>query len=232
MMKKHSNVLHLCVVIEHRQSINHRALAGEIPTLDCDLDAPNGNEDADIYDHWRYANKHIPQMLNREYEDPTSLLQTVSDGKELTAKNLVSPEHPLVLTRPILITDTAASIGMKTLQDENKPKVTIADFGELIGMDHPVTVMDVRIQEELEGWSFRDLVDYFTDEDRLYTTSRNRHASEPQSVLNQISLEFSNTPLRDKFTSPSFVRELDWIDTVWPRSRRNRGHSTSFEPPN
>lgn len=123
----------------------------------------------------------------------------------------------------MLITDTAASIGMKTFQNRSKSKISISEFGKLIGMSHPVTVMDVRNQEELEGWNFGDLVDYFTDEDRLYTTSRNRHGSEPQRVLNQISLEFSHTPLREKFNSPSFVRELDWIDTVWPRSKRNRG---------
>ena len=35
-------------------------------------------------------------------------------------------------------------------------------------------------------------------------------------VLNQISLEFSQTPLRRKILSPQFVRDLDWIDNAWP----------------
>jgi Cupin-like domain/Jumonji helical domain len=34
-------------------------------------------------------------------------------------------------------------------------------------------------------------------------------------VLNQISLEFSHTPLRAKVQSPQFVRDLDWIDQAW-----------------
>jgi len=199
-------------------SINYRALAGEVPAFDYDLDKDNTE-----FDYHRYANKHILQVLDRDYDDTSSILQIVSNGQNLTAKNLLSTEHPLTLNRPMLITDTAASIGMKTFQNRSKSKISISEFGKLIGMSHPVTVMDVRNQEELEGWNFGDLVDYFTDEDRLYTTSRHRQPSDPSRVLNQISLEFSHTPLRDKFSSPSFVRELDWIDTVWPRSKRNRG---------
>jgi len=208
-------------------SINYRKLAGEIPAFDYDVDKKDGEKDDTNtkFDYHQYANKHIRQVVNRTYEDKDSILQIISDGTELTATNLASPDHHLTLTRPMLITDTAASIGMKTFQNPNKPKIPISDFGKLIGMNHPVTVMDVRNQEELEGWNFGDLVDYFTDEDRMYTTSRHRHngSPDPQRVLNQISLEFSHTPLRDKFSSPSFVRELDWIDTVWPHSKRIRG---------
>jgi hypothetical protein len=35
-------------------------------------------------------------------------------------------------------------------------------------------------------------------------------------VLNQISLEFSKTPLSQHILSPKFVRDLDWIDHAWP----------------
>ena len=103
-------------------------------------------------------------------------------------------------------------------------------------MDHPVSVMDVKTQDEMEGWIISDLVEYFEDEDRLYQLRQYNHnslnghsrhkkkfqplkASKPR-VLNQISLEFSNTVLKRETMSPSFVRELDWIDTIWPVEKR------------
>ena len=42
-------------------------------------------------------------------------------------------------------------------------------------------------------------------------------------VLNVISLEFSDTPLMKHVQSPRIVRELDWIDTVWPKDRKVSG---------
>ena len=119
-------------------------------------------------------------------------------------------------------------------------------MANVIGPAHPVSVIDVRHQEEMEGWTLGDLVDYFEDEERLQkatnvpeaaTTSPNRrrrraaasHAIQKQQeqqqpkVLNQISLEFSQTPLHDMVKSPQFVRDLDWIDHAWPQERRRQG---------
>ena len=36
-------------------------------------------------------------------------------------------------------------------------------------------------------------------------------------MLNLISLEFSGTPLAAEVQSPSFVRQIDWIDQTFPR---------------
>lgn len=38
-----------------------------------------------------------------------------------------------------------------------------------------------------------------------------------------ITLEFSNTNMNLKVQSPSFVRNIDWIDLIWPLERRIRG---------
>ena len=46
--------------------------------------------------------------------------------------------------------------------------ITICEIGEEIGMKHPVSVMDVKTQDEMEGWVVRDLVEYFEDGDQLY----------------------------------------------------------------
>ena len=39
-------------------------------------------------------------------------------------------------------------------------------------------------------------------------------------ILNQISLELSNTPMMAHVQSPKFVREIDWIDRAWPQDRK------------
>lgn len=39
---------------------------------------------------------------------------------------------------------------------------------------------------------------------------------EKDRLLNVISLEFSHTKLEDYVMSPTIVRQLDWVDTVWP----------------
>ena len=47
-------------------------------------------------------------------------------------------------------------------------------------------------------------------------------------ILNQISLEFSDTPLGEKVVSPQFVRDLDWIDNCWPSNLRQRYNNQSY----
>ena len=87
--------------------------------------------------------------------------------------------------------------------------------------------MDCRTQEEVDGWIFRDLVDYFEDDDRLYQSRKCQKT--PDRVLNQISLEFSHTPMKNQIESPLFVRQLDWIDNVWPAHLRMAGHYPSVQ---
>jgi JmjC domain. len=132
---------------------------------------------------------------------------------------------------PIWIQDNAESIGMKLpTPSKHDSTVTIREIGLKIGMDHPVTVMDVRTQDELDGWNFCDICEYFEDDDRKYqltispTRSRARaHRSYVPRVLNQISLEFSLTDLANHVRSPQFVRDIDWIDHMWPKKRRLAG---------
>ena len=95
-------------------------------------------------------------------------------------------------------------------------------------MSHSITVMDVRTQDELDGWNFQDMVDHFEDEGRQYKANinqsplnnkRRKHLSRG-IVLNQISLEFSLTALGKLVNSPQFVREMDWIEHMWPKERK------------
>jgi len=179
-----------------------------------------------------YANRHIPTLIHRSFDPYSDILQVVTDGSILTSANLADPSHPLTIHRPILIQDDAASIGMKLpLPSTHNSTFSIRDIGEKIGMDHPVTVMDVRTQDELDGWNFCDICDYFEDDDRKYrltiSPKRSRVSSTQRyyvpRVLNQISLEFSLTDLAHHVKSPQFVRDLDWIDLMWPSDRRCAG---------
>lgn len=258
---------------------------------------PNPNPSHPNNDEHDYANKHVPQVLHRTYQDTKDIIQMIHDGSQLNIQNFIDPNHSLSIHKPIMVTDTAASIGMKVPKGKSKikkkvmlsspassmkvstlsnilvqetmnpdvitsistsstdnnidnnnnsttheyhhPPITIREIGQIIGMNHPVSVMDVKTQDEMEGWCMTDLVEYFEDEDRLYQQNKdishpnNNHSnpsltsprrklkkSSKPRVLNQISLEFSNTTLRKHTLSPSFVRDIDWIDNIWPRNRR------------
>jgi hypothetical protein len=187
------------------------------------------------------------------------VLQIVTDGRELTAENLVKGE--LSISTPILVVDTPLSIGLtvpKAPRGRGRAggaaaaAVTVRDIADIIGHSYPISVIDVQHQEELDGWTMGDLVDYFEDaEQRLASQQqaaalllsvtngnrRHRHCrraaatlamqkqrGEPvRVVLNQISLEFSGTPLRRMVSSPRFVRDMDWIDHAWPSDRKDAG---------
>lgn len=199
-----------------------------------------------------YANRHVKSFLKMPEHDLDSSssnnIQIIYDGKQLTANKLLN-NSDITLSRPILVRDTPESIGMKVLKFP-KRQVTVADIAAIIGETYPLHVIDVEHQEELEGWTLGDLVDYFEDEARLFqpahdqelirkitteasptTGKRRRKAAEKAllktgihrpRVLNQISLEFSKTPLRSRIQSPQFVRDIDWIDNAWPRRPNER----------
>jgi hypothetical protein len=192
----------------------------------------------------QHANRHVGKFLSLSETDVNGRsIQVVENGRILTAKRLLQNKDELTLTRPILVNDTPESIGMNVLSFPNR-QVAVRDIADIIGHHQPVHVIDVEHQEELEGWTLADLVEYFEDEERLLSqhqeeaarltvsktsrSQRRRKAAEKcivttsaqrPRVLNQISLEFSATPLRNKMQSPKFVRDLDWIDHAWPRPK-------------
>lgn len=182
-------------------------------------------------------------------ENANNPVQIIRDGRHLTAQRLLRNQE-ITLTKPILVHDKPQSIGMRILEFPNNRQVTVRDVADLLGHHYPVHVIDVQHQEELEGWTLADLVEYFEDEERLLhqhrqeflatqehnddsgTNRRRRKAAEKcmdlakqqrPRVLNQISLEFSKTALSDKILSPQFVRDLDWIDNAWPREKNADG---------
>ena len=87
---------------------------------------------------------------------------------------------------------------------------SVMDIKALVGKQFPVKAIETRAQEEREGWTMGDWARYFA------------HPEQRGSVLNLI-FEFSGTALQRFVRSPKVVRDLDWMDTIWPADRRRRG---------
>ncbi|CDS09000.1 hypothetical protein LRAMOSA10360 [Lichtheimia ramosa] len=83
--------------------------------------------------------------------------------------------------------------------------ITVNDIADAIGHDHPVEVMDVATQSEVPNWTMGQWASYYNDQDKDRTR-------------NVISLEISDTKLAESIVRPKIVRELDWIDHIWPSS--------------
>jgi F-box/leucine-rich repeat protein 10/11 len=190
-----------------------------------------------------YANKNIPAFLKLPSFDTNiprsskgiiqlNLLQIVDQGQRLTANAFQS--KTLSIRHPVLVRDRPESIGMQLPDASSANAITVRDIADIVGYSQVVHVIDVEYQEEMEGWTFADLVDYFEDEDRILSVTQTTESSSAERtrpsrraaaqyiqktrhrVLNQISFEFSQTPLANYVKSPSFVRDMDWIDHAWP----------------
>ncbi|KAJ8473833.1 hypothetical protein ONZ45_g16153 [Pleurotus djamor] len=118
-------------------------------------------------------------------------------------------EDPTAMTEPIVI-DSPEGLGMKMPPSD----FTVSDVAETVGDDHPLEVIDVLTQSTSPGWTLRKWADYYD----LEPSARER-------ILNVISLEVSGTPLSDTILPPRLVRELDWVETFWPNTRKGKGHT-------
>ncbi len=173
-----------------------------------------------IYSHHHVENfLQVPLMANvRNRSGGRKKLQLIRNGEELTVTSfstgMLSTEHP------ICIRDSPTSIGMKveisgvtdTVGKRSGGKggkvngaagKGISNVANIVGKSTEVIVINVRDQQEVDGWTFGALEEYFREENRTI-------------VINQVSFEFSGTPLVNFIRSPQFVREVDWITNTWP----------------
>ncbi|KAF7732475.1 JmjC domain-containing histone demethylation protein 1 [Apophysomyces ossiformis] len=81
--------------------------------------------------------------------------------------------------------------------------ITVYDIAQAVGEDRPVEVIDVATQAELPGWTMGQWAAYY-------------HSPDRDRIRNVISLEISGTDFGDRIKRPRIVREMDWIDTMWP----------------
>ncbi|OEU17834.1 Clavaminate synthase-like protein, partial [Fragilariopsis cylindrus CCMP1102] len=134
--------------------------------------------------------------------------------------------------------DEISKITTTTAEQVTTP-FSVRDVADVVGYNSPVQMIDVVDQSNTaDEWTFGDLVEYFEDETRLkqqqqqlqsiMTTTTDNNEKQilekalhpPKTILNQISYEFSGTPLHKMVRSPTFVREIDWIDIAWPDEKK------------
>ncbi|CAL1689146.1 unnamed protein product [Lasius platythorax] len=80
---------------------------------------------------------------------------------------------------------------------------SINDVRTCVGSKRILDVMDVNTQKN-EDMTMKEWQKYYED-------------SNKERLLNVISLEFSHTKLENYVQSPALVRQVDWVDVVWPR---------------
>ncbi|XP_054276227.1 jmjC domain-containing histone demethylation protein 1-like [Macrosteles quadrilineatus] len=80
---------------------------------------------------------------------------------------------------------------------------SVNDVKICVGSRRHIDVMDVNTQKNIV-MTMKEWQKYFDDPVR-------------DKLLNVLSLEFSHTKLDNYVQSPMIVRQIDWVDTVWPR---------------
>ncbi|KAM0725100.1 JmjC domain-containing histone demethylation protein 1 [Formica fusca] len=80
---------------------------------------------------------------------------------------------------------------------------SINDVRTCVGSKRILDVMDVNTQKN-EDMTMKEWQKYYED-------------SNKERLLNVISLEFSHTKLENYVQSPALVRQVDWVDVIWPR---------------
>jgi F-box/leucine-rich repeat protein 10/11 len=71
----------------------------------------------------------------------------------------------------------------------------------------------VASQSDSPGWTLGKWADYV----ELEPSKRER-------IFNVISLEVSGTKIAEGITPPKIVRDLDWVETFWPSTRKGKGN--------
>ncbi|KAI8077607.1 hypothetical protein BDF21DRAFT_421388 [Thamnidium elegans] len=103
------------------------------------------------------------------------------------------------MKEPFLIEQNELELGMKMPASD----ISVHTIAKLVGKDTILDVIDVASQSEINGWTLSRWADYFD-------------SSERDRIRNVISLEISDTEFAKQIIRPRIVRELDWIDIVWP----------------
>lgn len=80
---------------------------------------------------------------------------------------------------------------------------TVDDVKSCVGSRRILDVMNVETQKD-DTMTMREWCNYYNNPDRV-------------ELLNVISLEFSHTKLENHVDSPNIVKQMDWVDLVWPR---------------
>jgi F-box/leucine-rich repeat protein 10/11 len=153
----------------------------------------------------------------------TTFRRTAQDSKftEMLKSKLV-PLFPVKKTSAIEIRSLISNCGLEQplLLDREEslkmggllpdPNMTLTDVANVIGPDTPIKIIEVESQGEITDRTLSEFADYL------------KNRTDSHKTLNMISLEVSATPLSTRVQAPQVVRDLDWIDFMWPLERRAR----------
>ncbi|RXW13285.1 hypothetical protein EST38_g12569 [Candolleomyces aberdarensis] len=117
-------------------------------------------------------------------------------------------EDDTAMLEPIII-EKPDGLGMKMPPGD----FTADDVASELGEHTPLEVMDVASQSDSPGWTLGKWADYV----ELEPSKRER-------IYNVISLEVSGTKIAEGITPPKIVRDLDWVETFWPSTRKGKGN--------
>ncbi len=95
-----------------------------------------------------------------------------------------------------------------------EPSFSVTDVRNYVGPKRVVDIMDCSTQKNSE-MTMKDWEEYYTSPNRT-------------RKLNVISLEFSYTKMETMVTAPLIVRQIDWIDNVWPRHLKDQQEEVSY----
>ncbi|KAI8340251.1 hypothetical protein BC941DRAFT_348809 [Chlamydoabsidia padenii] len=106
------------------------------------------------------------------------------------------------LKEPFVVIDKE-QLDMKMPSSET----TVAGIAKAVGEDREVEVIDVATQLDTPGWTMGKWAEYYGNPDR-------------DRIRNVISLEISGTDFGNEIIRPKLVRDMDWIDHMWPEDLR------------
>lgn len=104
---------------------------------------------------------------------------------------------------PLLFRENSG-LGLR-MPDPNE--FTVSDVRLCVGSRRILDVMDVNTQKNLQ-MTMKEWQQYYD-------------SPQKDRLLNVISLEFSHTRLDSFVQSPEIVRQIDWVDVVWPKSLKD-----------
>ena len=151
---------------------------------------------------WELADDHLEGRVNLDLESKIKSDKYTKDFIKELSGNALSVAHfqREGFNNPIFVSDKEG-LGIKI---PNKG-FTVADVRTAVGSRRNVDVMDVQTQKNIT-MTMKEWQKYF-----------DKPAEERSELLNVISLEISNTKLDGQVQAPRVVRQIDWVDKVWPR---------------
>ncbi|KAK4054293.1 JmjC domain-containing histone demethylation protein 1 [Microbotryomycetes sp. JL221] len=157
-----------------------------------------------------YANldNHLPADVGKWFKVAETRPMVQGTFKHYIGHDITNEwvwNNPSSFKEPFII-DEPQGLGLKMPPRD----ISIQQISKLVGPDTPLEVIDVASQSSLSHWTLQQWADYYDDPSR-------------DKIRNVISLEISETPFGDMVDAPTFVKNMDWVETVWPPHLKSSG---------